>query len=358
MFRRYAAAEPEAISTALSKCLEAIEAKGNAQAEVLTTRLLCQVLNGEIYASGEAETKAPEESVGFWRAALAWSRDHKQAEGLAGFAAGSGNSQTDLARVLLARARLDEGDTAGAAGYLAKVGAESEQSVLAGKERGRLEACRQRDAKLAAAACKEAQALVDVAGRSGTWPAAVEAYLLLAEFSGDRDSGVKALSEAVRCCEAGGVTAGYGGQIEQRLAALQAEAGASSEALSGLKRRLGALPAAGEPAAAPGAALEGAAAEAYGMAMFNLGVAMRSAGRFERAIACFRLGFERAPFAATAPRCLQEEAWTLRFQMGQLPEADEVYGQVVAMYPTTKQGLTARTRLRVHYEGTKGKHPE
>jgi tetratricopeptide (TPR) repeat protein len=362
LFRGYGAAEPEAISSALAKCLDAIQAKGNVRAELLTTRLLCQVVNGELYEMGDDGTP-PQKSLRFWQDVLEWSRDHKQTSRLAGLAEqADGRGQADLVRVLLARTSLDEGDLARAAEYLAMVGRNSTCSALAAKEQARLDACRERDAELASVVIAESKVLADMARQREAWSVAVESYLLLAEFASDPASQAEALSDATQCCKAGDLIDAYGSQIERRLSALnanQTRQAASAETLRTLRMRREQSPAATRSAStAPVACLDEPLASAYAATMLNVGLAFRGAGRFERAAACFHKAFQYAPFSAAAPRSLQEEAQTLRLYMGQPQRADDVHRLTVAVYPLTSQGQMARTRLRVHYEGTMGKHPE
>jgi tetratricopeptide (TPR) repeat protein len=92
---------------------------------------------------------------------------------------------------------------------------------------------------------------------------------------------------------------------------------------------------------------EGAEGEASAAAMHRIGLALRTAGRYQRAVECFHRGFAEAPYAKASADLLKEEAWTLRFCLAMMDEADVRLKQLVAIYPHHAAAQWARFYLSV-----------
>jgi tetratricopeptide (TPR) repeat protein len=279
----YGLDSPETVVEALGKCIAVVRDK-NPEAEIASTRLLCEILNGDTYRGLREEAAGSKEAVIFWRAVLEWSQDHEEVAGLEEFVRKEPESrEADLARVLLARCALEGGQREAAAEWLKGVGETSAVSALAKQEQRRLDALQDRDRALR----EELGAI-----RSQCADADVQATCeaLLAEM--DRTAPPAPLSQ---------------------------------QNASGVR--------------------EGADGEAYADAMHQIGLALRAARRYQLAAGCFHKGFVGAPYAKASADLLKEEAWTLRFCLAMMDESDVRLKQLVAIYPHHAAARWARTYL-------------
>lgn len=278
----YALDSPEMVVEALGKCIAAVRDR-NPEAEIASTRFLCEILNGDSYRGLREHNLASKEAVTFWRSVLAWSQGRKETSGLETFMRQNPESkEADLARVLLARKAIDGGDREAAARWLEGVGDASPLLALAKEERRRLAAMQERDRVLR----EELAAVV----------------------SQSKDPDIQAECDAI-------------------LSSLTQETSPSP--------RRGPTP----------RIREGEDGVAYAAAMQRIGAALRAAGRYQLAADCFHKGFAGAPYARSAAHLLKEEIWTLRFYLAAVDLAQTRLMQLVGIYPHHPAGEWARTYL-------------
>ena len=214
---------PGAVLAALAKCIGLVRDK-NPEAAIALMRLSCEILNGDAYPRTNDSPLPAEDAVGFWRGVLAWSQDNTKIEGLEEFVRRQPNwLEADLARVLLARHALDLCQADRATGLLQPVEDSSPVSALAGEQRRRLQALRDRDAALVSTVREQAGLLAEAAEQKGEVRSAVEALLLLAEFGPDVPARMRALSRAAALCGQYDLRQVYGPALRAQLDAVRSQ---------------------------------------------------------------------------------------------------------------------------------------
>jgi tetratricopeptide (TPR) repeat protein len=279
----YGLESPNTVLEALGKCILAVRDK-NPAAEIASTRLMCEIINGDSYRCLAGQGSASKDEVTFWRAVLEWSQDPAKTAGLEEFARRAPDSkEADLARVLLARCALDRGQCGPAGEWLRGIPGSSAVSALAGEQRRRLKAFEDRD-----------RVLREQLGAIGSqYP----------------DADIRAECEALL------------GQVD------------------------GARPPAPSSQGSVSQIREGPTGQAYADGMNRMGLALRAAARYQQASECFHKGFAGAPYAKSAAHLLKEEAWTLRFYLADMDESEIRLKQLVATYPHHPAAQWARTYL-------------
>lgn len=347
LFQQYAVTSPQAIVAALTRCIDAVHDK-NPAAEIACTRMLCEVMNGDTYPD-TGNGPADGETLAFWRAVLAWSRDNAQTQGLRTCLKKADSPETDLARVLLARSDLNQQQDRPAAQLLAAINDSSPMAALAREERRRLHARLERTRILADHVRQIAAGLVQTLNQSGQADLLAEAHLLLAEFGSDTAQKTQSLSAALDLCAQNQVGPDSAVLIAAQLRRIRSSCGDKNiqAQCDALKTKMDALaPAASQPSEADERTYLGEPLDAaYLDAMYQLGQAFRTAGQYQRAVECCHRGFQRAPFAVAAARLLKEEVWTLTFYLANLDESQTRLRQLLAIYPQELSGQWARTYL-------------
>ena len=347
---RYLFVDAETLADALSTCLGNIGGKEQPRAEILLTRLLCQVLNGEIYyQTTRTDSSASPAALDFWRAVLGWSRDHRQTAPVHECLDRMSTFQdADLARILLARSALDDGDTVTASQLLSQIEESSPYSARAASEMKRLNTHKKRAEELSEVVSSEALRLAGLAERDAVWPVATESYLLGADYATDAQERLRLIAEAMRCCGAGGQRARFQPDIAGRLSEI-GSAVVDQESLAVCERLMAECQqwdsGTGQAADARVTPLDEPLANSFASSMQRLGAAFRDAGSYREAAACLHAGFLRAPFSEHAPDLLRDEASILWFYLGDLEKAERVLRQAVALYPCSDSGEWASVRL-------------
>lgn len=346
--RRCSMDSPETMFAAVSGCIGPALDK-NPQVAIALLRLACEILNGDTYPHTNDGPSTPEEAVGFWRSVLAWSQDNAKTEGLEDFIRRQSNSvEADLARVLLARCALDLCQADRAAELLRPVEDASPVSALAGEQRRRLQAIRDRHATLVSTIREQAGLLAKAAEEKGEIDSAVEAFLLLAEFGSDVPARMQSLSRAAELCERPDLCQVHGTALRAQLDAIRSncEDVTAQTQCAHLVERMGTV---SEPASQPGerdaAYLESPFDAVYVDAMGRIGMAFRTAGQYRRAVDFFHRGWQTAPLAEGAANLLKEEVLTLQFYLAAMEESQTRVRQLVAIYPHDGVALWARAHI-------------
>lgn len=348
---RYGVDSPAAVVAAFARCIGLVRDKSPEAATALM-RASCEILNGETYPGAADNSLPAKQAAGFWSSVLAWSQDNTRTKDLEEFVQRQpGCWEADLARVLLARYALDLSQADRAADLLRSVEDLSSMAALAGEQRRRLQALRNRDAVMVSTIRQQAGALAEAAEQKGMALPAVEAFLLLAEFEPSISVRMQALSRAAELCGQHDLRQVYGQALRALLDAVrsQCEDAQVLAECTRLGQQIGesltpaSLPA--EPA--PSERLEAPFDAVYAEAMEGIGMAFRTAGQYRRAVEIFHRGWRTAPLAERAADCLKEEVWTLRYYMAAMEESQVRLRQLVAIYPYGSAGRWARVHIGI-----------